>query len=153
MEDLENKELVKIMWIPGTKKVLWNMKNEKQYLDNKLFYVFLNSQLNLNVWVQEYTKLYRSWLENDDVSIFDLNHKINFNMIKSIKKFNMLSSAVILFYWFDVERSSQPEFQWEKCPKSQSQLISLGDEFHYLNRFVSKDYLVLPDMRRNIHGG
>lgn len=143
MVDLENKELLKIMWLPAEREVLFNIQNEIQIPITSKFYDVFSDYIDIEKWRILYGEKYHNWLNEDDSSIYDINNEINLKMIDALVKINKRSSDAIFFYWFDIDRTFYERFKWEYCPLSNKRLLTLGDSYPAINSFISPDYPLL----------
>jgi hypothetical protein len=145
MVDLKNKELIKVMWLPEEKEVLFNIKNEtvipiKSKLNSQVFSFF-----DIDKWKRLYAEAYDRWLNKDDSSIYEVNNPVNQSMIDTLIKVNESLEREMIFYWFDIDRTYNENFKWEFCPMSNQRLIFLGDEYPKINSLISPEYpLIFP---------
>lgn len=145
MEDSRSK-LYKIMWVPETEKVIWDMRTEEPISINDMIYKRVTNHLNLTKWIKFYKGLYSDWLEDDKNDVYDITHDINQMAINALGKINQSLNEIKLYYWFDKDRTEEENFQWEFCPLTNQKLIYLGKEYHYLNRYISPNsFLVFPE--------
>lgn len=149
MVDLRNRNLVKIMWLPGDPKVVWDMKSELQIPASDPVYNLFNQYMDLNRWSLEYEHLYHKWLEGASRDIYNLSHQLNLSILRAIGKVNShqgSESNRIIFYWYDKDRTLEKTFTpWKRDPILGGPLLDLGENYHYLNRLISLDsFLVLP---------
>lgn len=145
MVDLKNKELVKIMWLPGEEKILFHIKKEQPLSFESKLYNHIFNFIDIEKWKDLYSKAYNNWLNKDDSSIYDINNDVNLMMITSLAKANEALKNEIIFYWFDIDRTNNESFIWEYCPISKKRLIYLGDDFPKINSLISPDYpLIFP---------
>lgn len=147
MEDLKNKKLLKIMWLPGEESFIWEMKDETQVGLYSDIQSLVQKHINMQEWSKAYESLYKKWLNEDVMEIYNLNNNVNARMLSEIKQFNEMHKCdYLIFYWFDEDRTnSEKAFSRTVSPLSLDKLIDLGERYHYLNRLISlKDYLVLP---------
>jgi hypothetical protein len=100
MDDLGNKNLFKIMWLPGEDSVIWNMKNESPLEADSDVYNVVQRFIDLPRWRKDYEILYHQWLNEDNHAIYDLHHEINSRMLSVIKQINGRMQALdsLLFY-------------------------------------------------------
>ena len=134
----------KLMFAGNEKKIIWDMLSEKEISLNDKIYQDLNEEIDLNKWGAKYSKLYKNWLENDDETIYDINSAINSEAINALKNYNKKSKNKI-YYWFDVNRDSNPDYQWKRCPLTNRPLVLVSKEYHNNNRLISEDApLVFP---------
>lgn len=145
MEELKNKECIKVMWLPNQKEFLFTMKFETVLPIESFLYLYISQYINMEKWQNEYGYKYNDWLNNDDNSIFDIKNPVNLGMVKSLIELNMVLKFEKLFYWFDIDRTYNDDFIWEYCPVSNKKLVALGGEFSKRNSLISPDYpLVFP---------
>ena len=64
MEDSKNK-LLKLMWLPKTKEIVFDMQTEQAIPADNGIYREINLVLNLDTWRKEFKRLYTAWLEED----------------------------------------------------------------------------------------
>lgn len=146
---LLSKNLIKVMWVPHESNFLWKMKDESPIDIGNPIYQQVYNDLNLEDWGKHYGVLYKTWIENDVTDLFELTNEVNTSLLLKIRKWNLKPNPeVIIFHWFDLDRSTTSENKsWTQSPLSGDELINLGEDFHYLNRLVSlKDFLVFPDI-------
>jgi hypothetical protein len=145
MDFLNSKRLLKVMWLPESDGIIFDMMNEKPLNKEESIYIELNKQINLKEWITDYSKEYKKWLEDKSDKIYDLNFSVNKNMIDAIKKLNQKNVKELLFYWFDVDRTDNENFKWEFCPIAGVKLLQLGNGFSKINNLISiEEYLVFP---------
>lgn len=147
MGDLKNKDLIKIMWLPGENDILFSMKNEKSLSSNSKLYEQLNNCIDIGSWKKMYAEKYDNWLNTDDHSIYNIKDAVNAMMINALLKFNEMAGNEVIFYWFDVDRTYNENYIWEICPLSNKLLIPLDDKYPKINSLISPDYpLVFPSI-------
>lgn len=147
MEDLTSKKMFKIMSVLSQYEIVWDMKKEYEIPKTDNVYLNLEKFIDIEKWVQEYYFYYKKWLYEDFEYIYDISSSINQDMLKAITEYNKFEENK-LFYWFDVDRDKNAQFEWKLCPISQTELILLGDEFHPNNRLISSVYpLVFPQIK------
>lgn len=145
MEDLKNKDLSKVMWLPEEDHILLDIRNEKFISINSKLYYHLSSYINIDNWRDLYKKKYSDWLNNDDHSIYNIHDEVNSIIINALLSLNKDLKSRMVFYWFDVDRTDNEKFIWEYCPLSKRRLIQLGDKYPKINSFISPDYpLIFP---------
>lgn len=145
MVDLKNKTLLKIMWLPNENEILFNIQNETFLPLTSDFYSKLFDYIDIDKWKILYSKKYHDWLNKDDISIYDINNEINLKMIDALMQLNKSLTDVMIFYWFDIDRTFNDKFNWEYCPISKKRLIVLGGGYPDINSLISPDYpLVFP---------
>ncbi len=141
--------LYKIMWLPDTENLFLKMTDETEAeLSVKNYFITeLQKNIDLNEWQIDYRKAYKMWLEDDDNTIYDIHNPLIFNIIEAVNKVNQQSEKLKLYYWFDIDRSANENFRWEKCPITNTELKNLGKDYFYVNRLVSeKASLVMPEV-------
>ncbi len=145
MLDFQNMELLKVMWLPGEKEILFEVTTEISIpIDNEV-YKILENFIDLNKWSNDYAMQYDAWLKNDDSIIYNINSCINSVMIEALKSANKIMSHTILFYWFDVDRTFIEGFNWQLCPISYEKLIEMKLCFPQINSLISPVYpLIFP---------
>ena len=147
MEDSKSK-LLKLMWVPETKEIVWDMQTEKAISADNDVYAEINSVFNLEDWGNEFELLYSSWLEEDNNDLYDISNSFYQTTLSNLDIINKNPKSFNLYLWFDVDRSLNENFQWETCPVTNTSLVRLNENTHYLNRLISKEkYLVFPDMK------
>ncbi len=145
MEDLINKELLKIMWLPNENEIFFHMRNEKAVFWNSEIYKSLSEYIDVENWKHLYSKSYQRWLDDDDDSIYDIQSEINKSMIDSLIKLNKTLVSGVVFYWFDIDRTNNENFKWEFCPNSKKRLFTLGNTYPKINSLISPEFpLVFP---------
>lgn len=145
MEDLKNK-LFKIMWVPETEEVIWDMKTEEPISINHIIYNKVIKHLDLTNWISFYKILYSDWLDEDKNDIYNISHEINQMVINTLEKINQSLDDMKIYYWFDIDRTEEENYQWKICPLTNQNLKYLGKDYHYLNRFISpKKFIVFPE--------
>ncbi|MBN8786802.1 MAG: hypothetical protein J0I84_06920 [Terrimonas sp.] len=145
MEDLKNKELIKVMWLPKQAEILFKMKDETSLPIKSALYSYILEYIDIVKWRKEYTQKYNDWLNKDDDSIYQIENGINMQMIDDLIKVNKRLRYEKIFYWFDIDRTYNDQFLWKYCPISNKELINLGNGFPKINSLISPDYpLVFP---------
>jgi len=151
MEDFKNHKFYFVMWLPAEKNSIWGAKTKTQLVQNELvegidLYVLLNQQIDLETWRKAYGVLYQNWLENDDLAIFDLQNPIIQNLLNALQIINKnLPENLHLCFWYDIDRTENEAFIWQKSPISEQHLIDLGTDFFHQNRLWDKDnFLLMP---------
>lgn len=139
-------KIYKIMWLPGTKRVIWDIKNEKQIpLKCRPYLDIASLNFDLNKWAKEFGKLYHLWLHEDDKHVFDLNHEINRLPLELLINLNKMAENYKVLYWFDVNRDEYPAFKWEHCPISKTLLKAFNEDVPRKNKYCSDIYpLIFP---------
>lgn len=137
------------MWVPETKEIIWDMQTEEAIPADKGIYKEVNSIFNLEDWSEEFRQIYSAWLEEDKDELYDIKNAFYQKTLNNIEQVNKKAKDYHLYLWFDIDRTLNENFIWNTCPITLTPLICLGDNYHYLNRFISKDkFLVLPDMEQ-----
>ncbi|PVD49298.1 hypothetical protein DC498_25740 [Terrimonas sp.] len=145
MEDLKNKELIKVMWLPNQAEVLFKMKDETSLPIKSALYPHILQYIDIVKWRKEYAQKYNDWLNKDDDSIYQIENGINMRMIDSLIEVNKALRHEKIFYWFDIDRTYNDHFLWKYCPISKKELVKLGEEFPKINSLISPNYpLVFP---------
>ena len=145
MEDLGNKQLLKIMWLPEAASMIWDMKHESEISLGAIQDETANVYAEISSWAGRYEQFYKRWLEDETDVIYDIDHEINREILSIVKGLNATSNKYIFFYWFDVDRTNDDKFRWVTSPRSREVLFDLGPDFHFLNRLISvEDYMVFP---------
>lgn len=156
MEGLEIREqLLKIMWLPGEKSKVWDMKTEEAIDINSMAYTTLTNFIDIDNWAQEYGVLYEQWLNDDYMEVFNLKNETFNKLLKALKKINTRKSNKFLYFlWYDKDRTfNNDDFVWDTSPISGDKLTDLGTQYHFLNRLVSfKDHIVFPKYPTLIRG-
>lgn len=126
--------------------IIWNLPNEELIDSNHVVFQYLCDEIDFLEWKSQYWSLFKKWLVDGDHCIYDINNLINMNMINALVEANKKMTDFNLYYWFDVDRDKYPDYVWEKCPLSKSDLIILPNEFHKNNRKISPEFpLIFPD--------
>jgi hypothetical protein len=145
MEDLKNKEIFKVMWLPKESRILLNVKNEEFVTLNSSIYERLSIYIDIPRWIILYEKKYSDWLNNDENSIYNINDNLNKKMVDALRQLNESYIDKRIFYWFDIDRTNNPNFDWEYCPLSEKKLIFLGYDYPKINSLISPDFpLIFP---------
>lgn len=146
MLDFQNKELIKVMWLPGEREILFKIITETSIpIDNEV-YKFLANFIDLDKWAYDYAMKYDAWLKHDDSTIYIINSFINSEMIEALKSANKTLLHAIFFFWFDVDRTFLEGFNWEFCPISNQKLIELKLGSPRINSLVSPVHpLIFPN--------
>jgi hypothetical protein len=141
-------DLLKVMVTNDQDDVIWDAMAETNIQTAHRSYFELNKEIDLQIWKQDYRKLYLEWLHHDNESIYDVHHPINLNVINSLIKVNKIVTEYKLYYWFDVDRDKYPNFRWEVCPLSGNALTNLPNYFHINNRKISQLFpLIFPEIQ------
>ena len=139
--------LYKIMWVPATKKVIWDIKTEKQIGLTAQPYTDIEREgFNLYEWITNYKSLYRQWLKEDIQNIFDINHETNKKMVNLVHLLNTKNNCYKLLFWLDVNRYVHPDFEWKLCPIGGTKLKKFDQPFPSVNKNYSNSYpIVMPE--------
>jgi hypothetical protein len=141
---MKKEELFKIMWVGNNQPILWDIYSENAAPGDIVFQI--KNAINFSDWLDKYKKDYTDWLDDENDNIFNLDIEAYDSLLKSIQKFNIHSSGFKIYYWYDVDRSKQPNFKWTRCIRCNSDLEEIK-EANYLNRYVCvKDCLVYPEV-------
>jgi hypothetical protein len=130
------------MYIPGEVSPVWDLHSEDPISSDDPLRAILENELGVAEWVNEFDKKYRQWLDDESKEVYDIFHEVNLSMIKKLDKYNNTASEKV-YYWFDVDRVEQPDFNWKKCPLSNSELIDLGEMIPNKNRLMSKMHSII----------
>jgi len=145
--DFNNKELIKLMWLPDVKEVLLFIKDETFVPGDAELYNQVSTYLDIDQWKIRYSALYDKWLNDDDASVYDVDNEVNQTIINALIKVNSALKDKLILYWFDVDRANNENYQWKICPISKTRLIYLGDEYPKINSLVSNDFpLIFPSL-------
>lgn len=145
MEALEGKRLLKLMWLPEPKSMIWDMKDESPVGESSISVVLDSKGAEIASWAQRFEVLYRRWLADQSSEVFDVDHNVNEQALSIVRNLNARNSRFAFFYWFDVDRSTNENFLWTTSPLSGIDLIDLGPKYHPKNRLVSlSDSIVVP---------
>jgi len=146
MEDLKNK-LLKLMWVPETKEIIWDIQTEEPVPADNGIYKEVNSVFDLENWSNEFKTIYFAWLNEDKEELYDITNEFYTKTLEHLEIVNKNAKVYQLYLWFDVDRTLNENFLWNNCPLTQTPLVRLSENYHYLNRFISREkFLVLPDM-------
>ncbi|WP_212002739.1 hypothetical protein [Chitinophaga sp. HK235] len=148
MADLkkQNKEIFKIVWLPGEHEIIFNAKTESPLSLKSPLYELLNQYLDIDKWKIQYNQLYLDWLDGNSESIYNINDQINLSIIDALIKLNKILDQQAIYYWFDIDRTFTEGFTWKYCPISGEELICLGSGYPEKNAFISPRYpLIFPD--------
>jgi len=154
MNDFKNHKFYELMWLPKTKNCIWEAKTKKALAQNQTvegvnLYALLKQEIDWAKWRKNYARLYKNWLENDQTAIFDLENPVVRQMFSAIQGINKILPPNLHFcYWYDIDRTENEDFVWEKSPISSSPLIDLGEDYFYQNRLWDKEnHLLLPKIQ------
>ena len=142
---MKEPQYIKLMWLPALQKSLLVMEDESVFADRDLTFQIIY-QLDLETWHNHFRILYKAWLNGDSEEIYIIQSNINYSIISKIEKLNKKLKDIKLFYWFDVDRSKEEnyDFVWKNCPLSNKPLIQLKN-VHVNNKFISPKYpIVFP---------
>lgn len=135
----------KIMVTVRSNGILWDLK-ERCAADKEVF-DGLNTQIDIEDWKNKYIDLYQKWLEEDDDTLYQIESKINMDMIQSLVKLNNQNHEFKVFYWFDVDRDKYPGHKWLFCPLTSEPLINLHEGNHKNNSKISPRFpLIFPEI-------
>jgi hypothetical protein len=144
MEDLQNKNIFKIMCLFDDPKVIWDVKKEIQLPLTNPIYNKLKQLILLDKWIVDYNHLYVKWLKEDNTEVYNLSNSVIKSMISVLNKYNIINDEKI-YFWYDVDRSIDESFSWENCPICGMHLINLGADYNLNNRFISPtEPLIFP---------
>jgi len=137
----------KVMWVPNSVELVWDMEKEEEMPLGFYIYDLLNSKMDMLSWSKKFELKYKNWLNDIDHDIYDISSTLHAEVIKTIRTINdskLLKSNDKLYYWFDVDRDTNDNYEWVKSPISKSTLQQLTS-FPAINRNISeKDYMVFP---------
>ena len=132
------------MWAAKGEHIIWNMQQEMHDAKCAEILLLLGKYIDVESWVAEYESCYKKWLHADDTAIHDVNSMLNSLMLHANQEFNK-QEPFTLYYWFDVDRTAQENFQWQFSPLSGETLRELPPLFHRNNRCIAPhDLLVFP---------
>jgi hypothetical protein len=147
IEFRRNMEILKVMVTVASENIILDAVTEESIPLVHPVYKRLFEYVDWEKWKEDYLISYQKWLYDDDEEIYDLKKPLNYTMIDAICKVNLLNNNYRLFYWFDINRDTNPNYEWTTCPLSHHPLISLGEDFHKNNRKTSSKFpLILPDL-------
>ena len=133
------------MWLPDESFPLFDMQTGEVCSLSKEDVAFIHQHVPLDTWIQSFAQEYAKWLNDENNQLHDVQSQLNAKMIRSIEEANKLSDSLIIYYWFDIDRTYVEDFHWQYCPISGNPLIDLGENYHSLNRLVSPDFpIVFP---------
>jgi len=150
MDVLKNKTLYKVMWLPEIDQIIWRMDKEAPASADVQTLIINNlaKYIDLQQWHSSYSQLYNRWLQDESTEIYNITSEINSRMVAAVKKANesLVKEEMLIFYWFDKDRTEDDDWIWMNDPIDGAPLIALDKNFHHLNRKVSlKSYLVFPE--------
>lgn len=138
-------ECFKIMITVHGENVIWDLSTETEVESDHKAFQYLSSEINIQEWKEQYLNLYKKWLHNEDDRIYQIANPVNMQMINALIAVNLKFKDFKLYYWFDIDRDKHPDYIWEKCPLSNSDLDHLSGDFHENNKKVSLMFpLVFP---------
>jgi len=137
---------IKLMWMPEGESVMWNMQDEEPIPERSLVHTEISKYLDIKNWRTLYALKYNSWLQSLSGEIFQINDPVNIMALEAVDKYNKMESIKDrVFYWFDIDREKNEDYQWELCPITGEKLASLGTDYPMNNRLVSwKKNMVFP---------
>lgn len=125
------------MWLPDSKtnNYLWHMTDGEPFTDSSI----LNKEDKqiIEEWAKWFEYEYREWLAGESKDLYNPFYSLNGNMVKHLEKINARQSEFQIFYWFDVDRSEEPDYVWICCPVSGLPLANLGSIYTQSNRLIS----------------
>lgn len=140
--------LYSLLWLPDSSTCLWCMQSDQELLLTHPVAQRFGQLLDLTHWRAAYAEYYRLWLEEDDATIHQWQHPLNWQALRAALRFNEQYAALgQIFCWLDVDRSqaANVDFRWQFSPVSGERLTDLGPEFHPRYRLVCwTDALVMP---------
>ncbi|WP_316825846.1 hypothetical protein [Pedobacter miscanthi] len=119
-------EYFKVMVTGAREGLIWKLSTETEVASDHLALQYLSNEINIPEWKNKYLNLYEKWLKNDDGRIYQITDLVNMEMINALVEVNAKVSDFKLYYWFDVDRDKHPDYIWEKCPLSNSDLGHLS---------------------------
>ena len=132
------------MWMPHA-GLVWDMKSETLNISGDALGHL--ERMELDIWQLKYQESYQDWLEDKSNLIYDLNGDLLKSIISLIDKANNANNSFKFYYWFDIDRTYNWEYKWERCPLTDTPLIDLGPEYPSKNRLVSIERpLVFPSI-------
>lgn len=138
----------KVMWIPNSKEIIWNMEREEQMPLDFYIYDVLKGKMDILNWSEKYELKYKNWLDDINHDIYDINNVLHIETIKTIQTINnskLLKNKDKLYYWFDVDRDLNDNYEWIESPISNSKLQKFNS-YPSINRNISnEDHMVFPD--------
>jgi hypothetical protein len=147
MIDLKNKRIYKIMCMPGEYRIIWDVMTEEPIFRNADLYEALSEEIDFKKWRNKYAIKNKNLFQRDDDSIYQLKNPINLDMVNALLKLNEKLEDIIIYYWFDIDRTLDENFKWTHCPLSKERLIDLGPDYPKINSFVSMQFpLIFPSL-------
>lgn len=139
-----NGPFYKVMWAADGANIIWNMKQEESDAARAALAALLPKYIDVPAWAKSYADYFHRWLEADDAAIYNLGAPLATSMRHAIKRFNKQEQHK-LYYWFDINRTESPDFQWQRSPLSGEELLELPSSFSAVNRYIAPtDFLVFP---------
>lgn len=138
------KKGIKILWLPDSATCFWDMETGMEISINKLIIPKGKGTFSWQDWMVNYEQLYKSWLNQDEDSIFRLSDPFFIRTLKQIRIINTNSNNFNLYLWFDVDRTKNDSFKWIKCPVCGA---NLEINLNYLknNRlYCNNDFITFP---------
>lgn len=132
------------MWA-NKEEIIWNMRDEKSVPLDNILYKYLEKFIDYRIWQKEFHKEYLKWLAGENENIYDVNFSLNSQIIDILPKLNekLNSQNIYVFYWFDIDRSVDENFNWEFCPMTNELLTNLNIKNN--NSLICKKcYLTFP---------
>ena len=134
---------LKLMWMPDD-DTLWDVASERSVTEGILPTLSAEVRSDLQKWAQQFRTSYDQWLKDrNSGGIHDVSSEIvreGFSIVKKIEE----QTGHPSYYWFDVDRSTCSDHEWEKCPLCQEALRG-ASECHRNNRyFCDSCRLVFP---------
>lgn len=139
-----------IIWLGNPTSLIASCKPYEQYAtDRKQIQEALSRYIDIDAWFLEFSELYRAWVEDGSLRLYDIHDEINASMMTAIAKSNieLEPGNITLLYWFDSDRSELgDEWEWTADPIDNAPLTNLGPEYYSKSRLVcEKHRLVFPD--------
>lgn len=131
---------LKLMWLPDESFPLFDMQTNEVCSLSREEQSFIREQLSLDAWIHSFTLEYAKWLNDENNKVHDIHSELHASMIRNIEKTNKLANSLIIYYWFDIDRTNVDDFHWQNYPISGKALIDLGETYHSLNRLISPDF-------------
>ena len=134
------------MWLPSIEECLFSLEDESNFNEPRIKNI-IKSSLDLQTWHNNFTVLYKNWLNDNSEEIYNINSAINLEIIRKITSLNQHLKEVKIFYWFDIDRSKScnEDYLWQHCPLSNLPLIELKS-VHPNNKYISSKHpLVFPE--------
>jgi len=139
-----SRDLYKVMWAAEGAAIIWSMRQNQHDTHCDVLAHLLGKYIDIQAWAENYEAYYHKWLDADDVTIYTIGTPLVDSMRSAIKQFNKQEQHR-LYYWFDVDRTELPDFQWQRSPLSDEALLELPGSFSAVNRYIAPtDFLVFP---------